>query len=61
MSGGWCVLLLIKQPSVAEKRCSQAPGEAEAELAMLSLRGDIDLIITDDVDSLLFGATRVCQ
>lgn len=36
-----------------------APGEAEAELAMLNSRGDIDLIISDDVDSLLFGASSV--
>ena len=37
----------------------QAPGEAEAELAMLSRRNEIDLIITDDADSFLFGAQSV--
>jgi 5'-3' exonuclease len=39
----------------------QAPGEAEAELAMLNARGTLDLVITDDVDCLLFGATKVSK
>lgn len=39
----------------------QAPGEAEAELAMLNRRGDIDIVITDDVDCLLYGATTISK
>ncbi|RDB24486.1 hypothetical protein Hypma_008531 [Hypsizygus marmoreus] len=34
----------------------QAPGEAEAELAKLNRLGMIDAIITDDSDTLVFGA-----
>ena len=37
----------------------QAPGEAEAELAWLSRRGDIDAILTDDSDMAVFGATSI--
>ncbi|GAA5864672.1 hypothetical protein JCM3774_006036 [Rhodotorula dairenensis] len=32
-----------------------APGEAEAELAAMQQRGEIDAVLTDDVDTLLFG------
>ncbi|GAA5979505.1 hypothetical protein JCM10908_002951 [Rhodotorula pacifica] len=32
-----------------------APGEAEAELAAMQERGEIDAVLTDDVDTLLFG------
>lgn len=39
----------------------QAPGEAEAELAYLNRRGMLDLVITDDVDCLLFGASTLSQ
>ncbi|KAL5478675.1 hypothetical protein ACEPAI_1952 [Sanghuangporus weigelae] len=38
-----------------------APGEAEAELAYLNRIGVIDAIITDDVDSFLFGATTIIR
>ncbi|KAF5380540.1 hypothetical protein D9615_004534 [Tricholomella constricta] len=38
-----------------------APGEAEAELAELNARGEIDAVITDDVDAFLFGATHVIR
>uniref|UniRef100_A0A8H8CI32 XPG-I domain-containing protein n=1 Tax=Psilocybe cubensis TaxID=181762 RepID=A0A8H8CI32_PSICU len=37
----------------------QAPGEAEAELAMLNRRGLIDGIITNDSDVFVFGAQTV--
>ena len=40
---------------------SQAPGEAEAELAFLNRIGVIDAIISDDVDNFLFGATMVIR
>lgn len=38
-----------------------APGEAEAECALLQKKGLVDLIITEDVDSLMFGATKVAR
>ncbi|WWD01571.1 hypothetical protein V866_008516 [Kwoniella sp. B9012] len=34
-----------------------APGEAEAELAVMNRQGKIDAVLSDDVDALLFGAT----
>ncbi|BGP22305.1 DNA repair endonuclease rad2 [Rhodotorula toruloides] len=33
----------------------KAPAEAEAELAAMQERGEIDAVLTDDVDTLLFG------
>lgn len=38
---------------------SQAPGEAEAELAYLSSEGRLDAVQTEDVDALVFGAAVV--
>ncbi|KAH7908326.1 hypothetical protein BJ138DRAFT_1128532 [Hygrophoropsis aurantiaca] len=38
-----------------------APGEAEAELAYLNHIGVIDAVLSDDVDSFLFGAAIVIQ
>ncbi|KZV78602.1 PIN domain-like protein [Exidia glandulosa HHB12029] len=38
-----------------------APGEAEAELAYLNRIGVIDAVLTDDVDTFLFGATMVIR
>jgi hypothetical protein len=40
---------------------SQAPGEAEAELAYLNRIGVIDAVISDDVDNFLFGATTLIR
>lgn len=40
-------------------RSNQAAGEAEAELAYLSHIGMLDAVMTDDVDTLLFGANMV--
>uniref|UniRef100_A0A8H7XM35 XPG-I domain-containing protein n=1 Tax=Psilocybe cubensis TaxID=181762 RepID=A0A8H7XM35_PSICU len=37
----------------------QAPGEAEAELAMLNQHGLLDAVITSDSDVFVFGATTV--
>ncbi|KAJ7204476.1 PIN domain-like protein [Mycena pura] len=37
----------------------EAPGEAEAELAMLNKSGIIDAVMTTDVDVLLFGAQAI--
>ncbi|KAI5478769.1 putative DNA repair endonuclease rad2 [Pseudohyphozyma bogoriensis] len=39
----------------------RARGEAEAELARMNARGEIDGVVTDDVDTLLFGATLVVR
>ncbi|RDB18353.1 DNA repair protein complementing XP-G cells [Hypsizygus marmoreus] len=38
-----------------------APGEAEAELAKLNLIGEIDAVVTDDIDTFLFGATHILR
>jgi Holliday junction resolvase YEN1 len=40
---------------------TQAPGEAEAELAYLNRWGSIDAIYTKDGDALAFGATTVLR
>ncbi|TFY81078.1 hypothetical protein EWM64_g2931 [Hericium alpestre] len=40
---------------------ARAPGEAEAELAYLNSIGVIDAILSDDVDTFLFGATMVIR
>ena len=42
-------------------RYIQAPGEAEAELAYLNRIGFIDAVVTDDVDTLLFGASTIIR
>ncbi|KAM0749934.1 hypothetical protein T439DRAFT_381480 [Meredithblackwellia eburnea MCA 4105] len=39
----------------------QARGEAEAELAAYAMRGDIDAVMTDDVDTLAFGAPLIIR
>ena len=48
---------------VALTRCwwVQAPGEAEAELAYMNSVGQIDAVLSDDVDTFLFGATMVVR
>ena len=38
-----------------------APGEAEAEAAVLQRLGIVDLVITEDVDCIMFGARRVAR
>jgi holliday junction resolvase YEN1 len=38
-----------------------APGEAEAECSLLQLNGIVDLVVTEDVDSFVFGATKVAR
>ncbi|KAK4048061.1 hypothetical protein OIO90_005962 [Microbotryomycetes sp. JL221] len=38
-----------------------AKGDAEADLAAMNQRGDIDAVLTDDVDSMLFGANMVLR
>lgn len=39
--------------------CVRARGEAEAEMAAMNKRGVIDAVCSDDVDTLLFGASLV--
>lgn len=39
----------------------QAPGEAEAELATLSAGGYLDVVLTNDSDVFVFGATHVIR
>ncbi|SJL02376.1 uncharacterized protein ARMOST_05703 [Armillaria ostoyae] len=39
----------------------KAPGEAEAELAMLSGVGHIDAVMSEDFDAMVFGAQRVIR
>ena len=38
-----------------------APGEAEAECALLQREGVVDAVITEDVDSIMFGAGCVAR
>ena len=40
---------------------TQAPGEAEAELAFLNRTGVIDAVLSDDVDTFVFGGTVVIR
>ena len=40
---------------------SQAPGEAEAELAAMNRAGVVDAVLTDDSDILVFGAHSVIR
>lgn len=42
-------------------KTSWALGEAEAELAHLNRQGVIDAIMTDDVDTLVFGALAIIK
>lgn len=52
-----CQLVLYDRPL----KNTQAPGEAEAELAYLNYIGLIDAIVTDDNDAFVFGAKRVIR
>ncbi|BGP53405.1 hypothetical protein JCM8202_000278 [Rhodotorula sphaerocarpa] len=47
---------LVKMLDVLGMEWRKAPGEAEAELAAMQSRGEIDAVLTDDVDVLLFGS-----
>ncbi|KAI5457347.1 hypothetical protein BGZ63DRAFT_516032 [Mariannaea sp. PMI_226] len=38
-----------------------APGEAEAECALLQQRGIVDVVLSEDVDTIMFGCTRVLR
>jgi len=39
----------------------QAPSEGEAQAAFMAMRGDVDLVASQDYDALLFGAPRVVR
>ncbi|KAL8380672.1 hypothetical protein RB595_005106 [Gaeumannomyces hyphopodioides] len=38
-----------------------APGEAEAECALLQRRGIVDAVLSEDVDTIMFGCTRTLR
>lgn len=38
-----------------------APGEAEAECALLQQRGVVDAVLSEDVDTIMFGCTRTMR
>jgi hypothetical protein len=42
-------------------RASQAPGEADPELAYLNKAGMLDAVLSDDGDMFAFGATHVIR
>ena len=46
---------------LADRSDMQAPGEAEAELAYLNRIGVVDAVLSDDVDTFLFGARMVIR
>lgn len=58
--GGWRGLRTGKHAH-SPLLCLQAPGEAEAELAYLNRIGVIDAVLSDDVDTFLFGAKTVVR
>ncbi|MCR3883708.1 flap endonuclease-1 [Methanotrichaceae archaeon M04Ac] len=39
----------------------QAPSEGEAQAAFMAIRGDVDLVASQDYDALLFGAPQVVR
>ncbi|KAI6424641.1 hypothetical protein MCOR21_007631 [Pyricularia oryzae] len=39
----------------------EAPGEAEAECALLQRRGIVDAVLSEDVDTIMFGCTRTLR
>ena len=41
--------------------CHTAPGEAEAECALLQKKGIVDAVMSQDVDTLMFGSTMTLR
>ena len=62
---GFTVIRYVVESLVIDIACwlcfTQAPGEAEAELAYLNKIHAIDLVLTSDSDAFLFGATHVMR
>lgn len=56
-----CFFVSMKFCLFLNQLLSQAPGEAEAELAKLNLLGLIDGVITSDSDIFIFGASCVLR
>lgn len=62
LNGEWCVFMnSLCHFREVTLRMLKAPGEAEAELAYLNRLGVIDAVLSDDVDTFLFGATMVVR
>lgn len=56
--------LVEKLKVILQRNCMdivQAPGEAEAECAWLQKLGVVDYVISDDSDTLVFGATQMIR
>lgn len=54
-----CAIHISSTYYVSDTR--KAPGEAEAELAYLNSKDILDIVLTDDVDALIFGAKKVMR
>ena len=57
----WYYILLFSFLLFMKYHVNQAPGEAEAELALLNRTNLIDAVMTDDGDTFIFGATCVIK
>ncbi|KAM3125824.1 hypothetical protein CJJ07_002195 [Candidozyma auris] len=56
--------LVERLKKILQRNCMdivQAPGEAEAECAWLQKLGVVDYVISDDSDTLVFGATKMIR
>ncbi|PVH17600.1 uncharacterized protein CXQ87_000491 [Candidozyma duobushaemuli] len=56
--------LVERMKRILQRNCMdivQAPGEAEAECAWLQRLGVVDYVISDDSDTLVFGATKMIR
>ena len=63
MSTPWYVDPIFIPPSSFERfgLVLQAPGEAEAELAAMNRADHIDAVVTNDIDTFLFGGLTVIR
>jgi len=60
---GTCILDEMSKELIQAFRfpCHTAPGEAEAECALLQRRGVVDAVMSQDVDTLMFGSTTTLR